>query len=257
MHPISKILLTTAFSVFTLSACMSEENASSANDAAPNANATQAVSDAVAATRPETTAATPEVEAAAVQRPAFIEGQHYTVLSTELPTEAPAGQVEVAELFWYGCPHCYHLEPSMKAYIKEKADNVYFRRIPATLNPNWAVQAKAYYMGILLDADGKKNIHDAIFAAIHQQRRRLNDDAAMKRFFISQGFTEAAIDNAASSMEVQAKLKTATDYSAVSKATGVPTLIVAGKYMTSPTMAQGSAKLKRLLAFLAEKASAQ
>jgi hypothetical protein len=56
-------------------------------------------------------------------------------------------------------------------------------------------------------------------------------------------------------MEVQAQVKTATDYSNVSKATGVPTLIVAGKYLTSPTMAQGSAKLKRLLKFLAEKAS--
>ena len=253
MRPISKILLTTAFSVFTLSACMSEENTDSA---ANDANVTD--SEAEVVTTPEAAASatvTAEVEAPVVQRPAFIEGQHYTVLATELPTEAPTGQVEVAELFWYGCPHCYHLEPSMKAYIKEKADNVYFRRIPATLNPQWIVQAKAYYMGTLLDAKGEKNIHEAIFAAIHEQRRRLNDDEAMKRFFITQGFTEEAINNAAASMEVQAKLKTATDYSTASKATGVPTLIVAGKYMTSPTMAQGSAKLKRLLAFLAEKAT--
>ena len=262
MHPLSKILLTTAFSVFTLSACMSEEGATS------NANEESAVTDDTAqiavssdtAIEASATAVTePAVaeEETVVQRPAFIEGQHYTVLATELPTEAPAGQVEVAELFWYGCPHCYHLEPSMKEYIKEKADNVYFRRIPATLNPNWAVQAKAYYMGGLLDADGAKNVHAAIFAAIHEQRRRLDNDEAMKRFFISQGFTEEAVNNAATSMEVQAKLKTATDYSTASKATGVPTLIVAGKYMTSPTMAQGSAKLKRLLAFLAEKAAAK
>jgi thiol:disulfide interchange protein DsbA len=257
MRPISKILLTTAFSVFTLSACMSEENATekTANEAAVT-DAAAATENSTATTSPETAAATAVVEEETVApRPAFIEGQHYTVLATELPTEAPAGQVEVAELFWYGCPHCYHLEPSMKAYIKEKADNVYFRRIPATLNPNWTVQAKAYYMGEILDADGAKNVHDAIFAAIHEQRRRLNDDEAMKRFFVTQGFSEEAIDKAANSMEVQAKLKTATDYSTASKATGVPTLIVAGKYMTSPTMAQGSAKLKRVLAFLAEKAT--
>ena len=259
MRPISRILLTTTFSVFTLSACMSEENTSSANDATSDAATTQPTDTAAmeTATTPEAAAAMAQVEEPAVQRPAFIEGQHYKVLSTELPTEAPAGQVEVAELFWYGCPHCYHLEPSMKAYIKEKADNVHFRRIPATLNPNWTVQAKAYYMGTLLDADGAKDIHGAIFAAIHEQRRRLNDDEAMKRFFISQGFTEAEVDNAAASMEVQTKIKTATAYSAASNATGVPTLIVAGKYMTSPTMAQGSAKLKRVLAFLAEKASAK
>ncbi len=259
MYPISKILLTTAFSALVLSACISEDSdvskPANANEVADNAKVEQ-LADKNSAETVVTESATPAaVEEAPPVRPTFIEGQHYKVLSTELPTIAPAGQVEVAELFWYGCPHCYHLEPSMKAYIKEKAANVFFRQIPATLNPNWTVQAKAYYMGQILDSDGSKNIHDAIFAAIHEQRRKLNDDAAMERFFVSQGFTEEAVKKVAASMEVQAQVKTATDYSNVSKATGVPTLIVAGKYLTSPTMAQGSAKLKRLLKFLAEKAS--
>ena len=254
MNPLLKIVLTTTFSIFALSACMggSDDAAETAapSEAAkqdtPSSSATEAGSEA------ENVAASAEPEQQ-ISTDRFIEGQHYRLLNFELPTEAPEGKVEVAELFWYGCPHCYHLEPAMKEYIETKPDNVYFRRVPATLNPAWAVHAKAYYIGRLLDADNSKQMHKKIFAAIHEQRRRLMDDESIKSFFVSQGFTEEQFDNAANSMEVQAKIKTATEYSTASQATGVPTLIVNGKYMTSPTMAQGAEKLKRVLKFLVEK----
>ena len=264
MKPILNISLIALFSVFTLSACMQEDSDQSMTDAAKTETA---ASTEVATTEEKTTstaetetsaanneeAATAEDQVVAAQQ--FVEGQHYRKLNFDLPTEAPAGQIEVAELFWYGCPHCFHLEPTMAEYIKEKGDNVYFRRVPATLNPQWRVHAKAYYIGQLLDVDGSKKIHDKIFAAIHKQHRRLRDDEAIKNFFVSQGFSEEQVSNAANSMEVQAKLKMADDYSKTSQATGVPTLIVNGTYMTSPTMAQGAAKLKRVLKFLVEKSA--
>lgn len=246
MNTLSKILLTTTFSIFALSACNDDGNAKTEAPASVVAEENKAATES----KTETTDTTQQVSA-----DKFIEGQHYRVLNFDLPTEAPEGKVEVAELFWYGCPHCYHLESTMREYNKEKPENVHFRAIPATLNPDWAVHAKAYYVGQLLDADNAKKMHKKIFAAIHEQRRRLMDDASIKSFFVSQGFTEEEFDNAANSMEVQAKVKTATEYSTASQATGVPTLIVNGKYMTSPTMAQGAAKLKRVLKFLAEKDS--
>ena len=269
MKIVSKILLSTLLSVFVLSACMSDDNNVATESAA--ASTTQAASPAktetgaepktesTAATTPsetqEATGAADASEQAKSMASRFIEGQHYRELNFELPTEAPEGQVEVAELFWYGCPHCFHLEPTMKEYLQNKPDNVYFRRIPATLNSQWKVHAKAYYVGRLLDPDGAKKLHDKIFAAIHTQRRRLQDDMAINNFFVSQGFTEEQVNTAANSMEVQMKVKMATEYSTMSQATGVPTLIVNGKYLTSPTMAQGSAKLKRVLQFLVEKSS--
>jgi len=265
MESITKILLTTAFSVFVLSACMSGEDGNTsaqapattaevqpstvASENAPAENATEE------AKTEETTGAADAAQQAESIASTFIEGQHYRELNFTLPTEAPEGQIEVTELFWYGCPHCFALEPTIKEYVKNKPDNVYFRRVPATLNPQWAVHAKAYYIEKLLDPDGEKNLHDKIFAAIHTQHRRLQDDASINNFFVSQGFTEEQVSTAANSMEVQMKLKMATEYSTTSQATGVPTLIVNGKYLTSPSMAQGSAKLKRVLKFLVEKSS--
>ena len=273
MKPILNISLIALFSVFTLSACMQEEgntttatttqteqkatsqqqsnNTDSSNTPAEKAAQSESTQTAEASTENDTGAA----EATDNYTEQFIEGQHYRTLNFELPTEAPAGKIEVTELFWYACPHCFHLEPTMKEYQKEKGDNVYFRRVPATLGPQWKVLAKAYYISRLLDPNGTKNLHDKIFDTIHKQHRRLSDEEAVKNFFISQGFSEEEVNNAANSMEVQAKLKMATDYSTTSQATGVPTLIVNGKYMTSPTMAQGAAKLKRVLKFLVDKSA--
>ena len=225
-------------------------NAEQKNEEAATTDAEQ--QDGTVADMPTGAADASDQTAAALQ---FFEGQHYRTLNFELPTEAPAGKIEVTELFWYGCPHCFHLEPTMKEYQKEKGDNVYFRRVPATLGQNWSVLAKAYYIGRLLDPDGAKNLHDKIFDTIHKQHRRLSDEEAVKNFFISQGFSEEEVNNAANSMEVQAKLKMATDYSTTSQASGVPTLIVNGKYMTSPTMAQGAANLKLVLKFLVDKSA--
>lgn len=264
MESISKILLTTAFSVFVLSACMSGDDNKTADAttavqpeaASAHDSHSHAAEPATAETKTEPTdgSADAEKQAEAMVN-TFVEGQHYRKLNFELPTVAAAGQIEVAELFWYGCPHCFSLEPTMKEYVKNKPENVHFRRIPATLNPQWTVHARAYYIAQLLDADGAKNLHEKIFATIHTQRRRLQDNAAIDNFFVSQGFTEDQIKSASDSMEVQMKVKMATEYSNASQATGVPTLIVNGKYMTSPTMAQGSAKLKRVLKFLVEKSA--
>ena len=75
----------------------------------------------------------------------LVEGKDYTVLAN--PTVAPAkGQVEVAEFFWYGCPHCYSLEPYVATWLKTKPANVKFTRIPAALNPVWEANARGYYV---------------------------------------------------------------------------------------------------------------
>lgn len=266
MKIVPKILLSTLLSAFVLSACMSDDKSTTADstdstttsatqEVAPPAKTEAGASAADSASATEEKAAADSTTQAESMVSRFVEGQHYRKLNFELPTEAPAGQIEVAELFWYGCPHCFHLEPTMKEYLNNKPDNVYFRRIPATLNPQWKVHARAYYIGRLLDVDGSKKIHDKIFNAIHVQRRRLQDDAAIDNFFVSQGFTEEQVKSAANSMEVQMKIKMATEYSATSQATGVPTLIVNGEYLTSPTMAQGAEKLKRVLQFLVDKSS--
>jgi thiol:disulfide interchange protein DsbA len=182
----------------------------------------------------------------------FAEGRDYIELNPLLPTTAPEGQVEVTELFWYGCPHCYHLEPVIEKYLKEKPEYVSFTRVPGTLNPNWNYHAKLYYVGQMLDPDGSKKVHTNIFNAMHQQRRRLMDDESAKQFLISLGFTEDKVNAAMNSLELNAALDRAMDYNKKSNAGSVPTLIVNGRYLTSPSMARGGVRMVRLINHLAE-----
>lgn len=166
----------------------------------------------------------------------YLNGTHYTTLSTPLPKRTAQDKVEVAELFWYGCPHCYHLEPVINKYLAQKPANVEFIRVPATLSPRWAFHAKLYYVGQLLDPQGTKNVHAKIFDALQKQNRRIDNDDALKRFFVSLAYTNEQIDGVLKSMELDNLMRFATDYSARSGADSVPAIIVNGKYMTGPGM---------------------
>ncbi|QTR50483.1 thiol:disulfide interchange protein DsbA/DsbL [Candidatus Thiothrix anitrata] len=163
------------------------------------------------------------------------EGVHYTVISPPIPTQAPQGKVEVVEMFWYGCPHCYTLEPTIHRYLQSKPDNVVFQQVPSTLSPRWAYHAKLFYVGKMLDPNGQKQVHNKIFEALQKQRRQINNDDAMIRFFGEQGFTAEQVTKALQSMEMQAMLARSDEVGKGSKADSVPVIIVNGKYMTSPS----------------------
>jgi thiol:disulfide interchange protein DsbA len=93
------------------------------------------------------------------------EGVNYSRLVPAQPTDAPPGQIEVLEFFWYGCPHCYALEPSIEAWAKSKPAYVTFTRVPVLWNPGDRALGKLYYS---LQALGKiDDLHGAIFKEIH------------------------------------------------------------------------------------------
>ena len=79
----------------------------------------------------------------------FQEGQNYIPITPAQPTNSK-DKVEVVEMFWYGCPHCYRLEPYVKRWLKTKPDNVNFIRMPGVLNPGWELLARAYYTAEIL-----------------------------------------------------------------------------------------------------------
>ncbi len=205
----------------------------------------------VAAPAVETTAASqPQAKKVASE---FEEGKHYVEIFPEMQTDAEPGKVEVVELMWLGCPHCYSLEPMMLEYKKNHPKYVEFKQVPAMLNPSWAADANTFYIAELLDPKGEKDLVTRIFQAIHDQKRRLRNPDAVNRFFVQQGFTEDQVNNVKNSMAFQAKLKRAQEISATSQAQSVPTVIVNGKYRTSPYMAGGNDKVMEVLRFLAKK----
>ncbi|WML91912.1 thiol:disulfide interchange protein DsbA/DsbL [Thiothrix lacustris] len=185
----------------------------------------------------------------------FKEGTQYVTISPAIPTEVPAGKVEVTELFWYGCPHCYEMEPTINTFLSKKPDNVVFQRVPATLSPRWAYHAKLYYVGKMLDPDGAKNVHTKIFEALQKQRRQINDDAAMTRFFVELGFSADQVKNALNSMEMKAMMARADEVGTKSKADSVPVIIVNGKYRTSPSMVGSEEKLLQVINYLVARES--
>ncbi len=191
----------------------------------------------------------------AVQPPAteFREGVHYTVISPPIPTQVPQGKTEVVELFWYGCPHCYALEPTIQKFLQTKPDNIEFIRVPATLSPRWAYHAKLFYVGKMLDPTGEKHVHGKIFDALQKQRRQINNDEALTRFFTELGFSAEQVTKALQSMEMQAMLARSDVIGSMSKADSVPTIIVNGKYMTSPSRLGSEDALIQVINYLSKR----
>jgi protein dithiol oxidoreductase (disulfide-forming) len=173
-----------------------------------------------------------------------------------IPTDNPA-KIEVTELFWYGCPHCYALEPQLAAWVKKLPQDVYFKRVPGLPRPDWAPMAKAYYametLGVL------EKLHSKLFEAIHKQHvlRPDNEQATIDWITKEGGLDRKKVAEAFNSFSNNTKLSRAAQFFRASGATGVPSLIVDGKYITSSTMAGGNAQALQVADYLIAKARAE
>lgn len=177
------------------------------------------------------------VSMAGVQAEPFVEGQHYTRITPPALVTAAPGKVEVVEVFWYGCPHCNEFEPYLEMWLKDKPPQVEFHRLPAPLNPRWTVHARTYYA---LESLGEiDRLHEALFAAMHNQGRRLDTLDAIARFLAQQGIDEARFRAAYNSPEVDGKVQQAATQVRHYGVNGVPSVVVNGKYRTAADMAGG------------------
>lgn len=183
-------------------------------------------------------------------------GFEYQQTQQAIPTDNPA-KVEVTELFWYGCPHCYQLEPSLAVWVKKLPRDVEFKRMPGIPRPDWAPGAKAYYT---LEALGLLDkLHGPFFEAIHKQKSiKPNDDAAIIDWIAKQsGLDRKKVDETYNSFSVNTRNMRAMQVFRASGATGVPTLIVDGKYISSISMAGGIQELLKVADQLIERARAE
>lgn len=178
----------------------------------------------------------------------YVEGMHYERISPAVPTHVTPGKVEVVELFWYGCPHCYRFEPYIAKWLRRKPEAAEFLRIPATLNPGWVTHARIYYT---LETLGELDrLHLAFFQAIHDQNRRFRDLNAAARFFAQNGLEEKRFIDAYNSLAVQTKLSQAQRLTREYGAKGVPTVVVNGKYRTTATLAGGYDEVLKVVDYL-------
>jgi thiol:disulfide interchange protein DsbA len=183
----------------------------------------------------------------AARAESFDEGIEYQLVTPAQPTDDP-GKVEVLELFWYGCPHCFYLEPEIQAWLKTKPDNVEFRRMPAVLGQSWGIHARAFYTAEVLGVLDR--IHQPLFEAIHEQNRRLNSEASLQGFFAEHGVDPGEFTKAFNSFTVESKYRRALSLTKKYGIDGVPAIIVNGKYRTSATLAGGREGMFRVVDFL-------
>lgn len=157
----------------------------------------------------------------------FQEGKDYQRLKQSVPVDVPAGQIEVLEFFSYVCPHCFHFEPMVKAWLKQKPANVVFRRVPVFQEPF----QRTYYA---LEAMGQlEAAHDKLFAMFHteQQRPSGSKPEALADWVAKAGVDRAKFLEAYQSFGVAGKVKRATQLADAYQVEGTPAVGVAGRFL--------------------------
>jgi thiol:disulfide interchange protein DsbA len=186
----------------------------------------------------------------------WVAGVNYRPLVPAQPTDAPPGKVEVVEVFWYGCPHCYALDPYIESWRKTKPAYIEFRRVPVTWQPVHQSHARLFYT---LEALGKEDaVHNAVFAEMHDKKNYMfmqGDEketlAAQIAFAKAHGISEADFTNAWNSFTVQTSMQKADELVRRYHVDGVPLLVINGKYVTDVNMAGSQANVMSIVSDLA------
>ncbi len=162
----------------------------------------------------------------------FKEGLHYHRIVPQQATQAPKGKIEVVEMFFYGCPHCYEIEAKIDRWAEDHQEDIHLRRMPAIVGPSWITQAKAYYIAEELGVLDK--FHKAFFESIHKQGQQYYNDYALMKFFLELGVTADAFNQVNNSPSLTEKLSQARIMTVKYGLRGVPAIVVNGKYKTAP-----------------------
>jgi thiol:disulfide interchange protein DsbA len=162
-------------------------------------------------------------------------GQPYQAVQPPQQTQVQPGTIEVLEFFWYGCPHCYAMEPYVEKWLQTKPADVEFIRVPGVLNKVWMAHARAYYtaqkLGVL------EQIHRPLFDALHREKRKIFSEDELRAFFGERGVKGEDFTSAYKSHDVEIRVKQAYVLAQNYRLTGVPAFVVNGKYATSGQLA--------------------
>jgi protein dithiol oxidoreductase (disulfide-forming) len=164
----------------------------------------------------------------------------YSLLSPPQPTDG-SGKIEVIEFFWYGCPHCYAMEPAVNTWLKTMPKDVVFKRVPAFPTESWGEMAGVYYtleaMGLL------DQFHSKVFDAMHKQNLNLANKRIRDDWLKANGVDPVKFGEVEKSFSVSTKVARARQMTQAYKVDSVPRFIVNGKYVTSGEQAGGNEKI--------------
>ena len=185
---------------------------------------------------------------------AAFEGHDYTTLKNAQAVST-GKKIEVLEFFWYRCPHCFQLEPSLGKWIKTLPKDAQIRRVPAVFREDWMPGAKIYYT---LEQMGLTNkLHHKVFDAYHVENINLNDPAVLGDWMAKQGVDRKKFEAIYNSFSTQSKATQGARLASAYAITGVPAFIIDGKYTTTVGMTGSEKRLYEVLDQLIVKARAE
>jgi thiol:disulfide interchange protein DsbA len=178
------------------------------------------------------------------------EGFDYRILPIAQPLEAK-GKVEVIEFFWYGCPHCYDFEPELSSWVKRQPKDVVFSRVPVAFREDLMPHSQLFYA---LEAMGKGDaLNEKVMYAIHKENKRLLTEPEIVDWVASQGVDRNTFLATYRSFAVVSKARVSKQLAEAYRIDGVPTIVMQGKYVTSPSIAGTKAKAIAVMDHLEEK----
>jgi protein dithiol oxidoreductase (disulfide-forming) len=182
---------------------------------------------------------------------ALISNKDYLLVTPPQPIET-GNKIEVIEFFYYGCPHCYDLEPYLKKWMGGAPKEVAFRRIPAVFREDWVPLTKTFYT---LEALGELNrLHGDVFEAIHVKQINLNNEQTLFDWMEQHGVNRKKFADAYNSFSVNSRVEFAKKLTKAYGVQGTPSLVVDGKYLTGPGLTGSHESAMQVLDQLIEKA---
>ena len=187
---------------------------------------------------------------ASAQSQKIEEGFDYRILPIAQPVETK-GKVEVIEFFWYGCPHCYDFEPELSSWVKRQPKDVAFKRVPVAFRDDFMPHSQLFYA---LEAMGKGDaLNEKVMHAMHKENKRLLTESEIADWVASQGIDRNTFLATYRSFAVISKARAAKQMAEAYRIDGVPTIVMQGKYVTSPSIAGTKAKAIAVMDFLEDK----
>ena len=176
-------------------------------------------------------------------------GAEFDAVAQPITTDVTS-KIEVMEVFWYGCIHCYQMEAPLNAWVKKLSADVYFKRMPALPRADWAPMAKAFFAMETLGVQEK--LHTQLFEAVHKQKtlNPTDEKAAIDWVTKASGMDKLKVEQAFKSFTINTNLNRAAQIFRSSGATGVPSLIIDGKFITSSTMSGGNAEALKVADYI-------
>ena len=166
-----------------------------------------------------------------------VQGKEYQLIDPpQPPLDAGSNgkRVEVIEFFYYGCPHCYNLQPALKVWLKNAPKDIEFRRMPTVFQKSWIPLTRAYYA---LEAVGAvEKLHDDVFDAVHKQGIHFTDKNILVEWAAKRGVDAKKLGEAYDSFAVQTKTQRSVQLTRAYGITGTPSVVVAGRYITAPSL---------------------